>query len=170
MSRTKRKRPTKDKPRSMSPAQRERAVAELHARLDLGTLACRGMCHDSCGAIGYSLAEARVIAFHDGSPPMANGFHSGGFHQRDDIMCDKLTPDKRCSIYDHRPLICRVYGMAKAIPCAHGCQPTEWLDDNVIVELLLKLDALEGKHGPSHQIAAMVSAAAKLQGVHPSDF
>jgi Fe-S-cluster containining protein len=44
-------------------------------------------------------------------------------------MCDKLTLTKRCSIYEDRPAICRVYGLLrKVMRCPHGCVPSEWME------------------------------------------
>jgi Fe-S-cluster containining protein len=164
-ARTKRKRPAKETPKSLSPAQRERAIRKLYERIPEHALTCRGLCHDSCGAIGYSQAEARMMAFKHGTPPMANGFTRGGFRESDDIMCDKLTPDKRCSIYEDRPAICRVYGLLRALQCPHGCVPSEWMEDDDVVALFVELDAIEGRHKLSHDLAAMVATAARLQGV-----
>lgn len=164
-ARAKRKRPPTDRPKSLSPAQRERAIRRFYERIPEHALTCRGLCHDSCGAIGYSEAEARHIAYQHGSPPLANGFTRGEFTQPDDIMCDKLTPTKRCSIYEDRPLICRVYGLLRALRCTHGCVPSEWMSDDDVASLLLGLEAIEGRHELSNQLAAAVSAAAKLRGV-----
>jgi Fe-S-cluster containining protein len=164
-ARAKRKRPAKETPKSLSPAQRERAIRKLYERIPEHALTCRGLCHDSCGTIAFSQAEARHIAYRHGSPPMANGFTRGGFRESDDIMCDKLTPTKRCSIYEDRPMICRVYGLLRRMRCPHGCVPSEWMSDDDVVNLLLELDAIEGRHELSHQLAASVSAAARLQGV-----
>jgi hypothetical protein len=33
----------------------------------------------------------------------------------------ELLVDGRCSIYQDRPLICRLYGVAEGLPCPHGC-------------------------------------------------
>jgi uncharacterized protein len=164
-ARAKRKRPAAQRPKSLSPAQRERAIRRLYATIPEHALQCRGLCHDSCGAIAYSEAEARHIAYKYGSPPMANGFERGEFTRPGDIMCDKLTPTKRCGIYEDRPMICRVYGLLRALECPHGCVPSEWMSDDDVVNLLTGLDAIEGRHELSHYLAAAVSAAARLQGV-----
>jgi Fe-S-cluster containining protein len=36
--------------------------------------------------------------------------------------CPALV-DGRCSVYDVRPLICRLYASAEGLRCPHGCQP-----------------------------------------------
>lgn len=166
MSKKPRRRATKpERSRPRTPAQRERMVKAIYARIKLENLECRGLCHDSCGAIGYSMAEARVMADKYGRPPMANAATTGGFRVHSDIMCDKLTHDKRCGIYDDRPAICRVYGMFPKLACAHGCVPKEWMTDAEAQEILVELDLIEGPHGPSHQLASMVAAAARAKGI-----
>jgi len=45
-------------------------------------------------------------------------------------LCPLLTADKRCSRYDMRPLLCRLYGAVEAIPCPHGCTVTPGLLTN----------------------------------------
>lgn len=35
--------------------------------------------------------------------------------------------ERRCSIYAIRPLLCRLYGLVEAMPCAFGCTPERQL-------------------------------------------
>ena len=37
-------------------------------------------------------------------------------------FCPKLK-DGCCTVYDRRPLICRLWGIDEAMPCEHGCVP-----------------------------------------------
>lgn len=37
--------------------------------------------------------------------------------------CSMLTEDGRCSQYEIRPMICRLYGAAEGIECSRGCKP-----------------------------------------------
>ena len=39
-----------------------------------------------------------------------------------DLVCPYLTDKGRCSIYDLRPLICRMFGTVEGMPCPHGCK------------------------------------------------
>jgi hypothetical protein len=39
------------------------------------------------------------------------------------LICSKKI-DGRCSIYEDRPLICRLYGSVDKFACPHGCKPT----------------------------------------------
>ena len=42
------------------------------------------------------------------------------------IDCPALV-DGRCSVYEHRPLICRLWGAVESLPCPHGCEVTPGL-------------------------------------------
>lgn len=40
--------------------------------------------------------------------------------------CPALVAD-RCSVYEDRPLICRLWGAVESMPCPHGCEVTPGL-------------------------------------------
>ena len=103
---------------------------------------CKGLCSDSCGPVAvdatayrrtelwkqYGLpenirgprmsnAEWTLLLQHLGREP---GLAPGS------IRCPLLTADGRCSVYDIRPLVCRVWGAVVERPetrCPHGCRP-----------------------------------------------
>lgn len=37
----------------------------------------------------------------------------------DDLSCAFLDNNYRCSIYDHRPMICKIYGTTEKLPCPY---------------------------------------------------
>jgi Fe-S-cluster containining protein len=37
--------------------------------------------------------------------------------------CSMLDEHGRCTVYDIRPMICRLYGTMETMPCPHGCLP-----------------------------------------------
>jgi hypothetical protein len=39
--------------------------------------------------------------------------------------CPALDLVGRCTVYDKRPLICRLWGATENMPCPHGCVPDE---------------------------------------------
>lgn len=43
---------------------------------------------------------------------------------------------KRCSGYEGRPLICRLFGVAEGMPCPYGCKPFELITDKSAALLL----------------------------------
>ncbi len=65
--------------------------------------------------------------------------------------CPALTADDRCSVYEDRPTVCRLWGAQQAMPCPHGCQPDGGLLDDVTgLQLLaqsLSAGGDNGQHG-----------------------
>ena len=78
-----------------------------------------------CGPIDMSPAERARIAERGVSIPapkqlLDNIIDNGS------CDCPALT-DGRCSVYDDRPLICRLWGAVESMPCPHGCTVTPGL-------------------------------------------
>lgn len=90
----------------------------LDARLDalyakLPRLECQGLCHDSCGPVDMSIRERARIRERTGREVTCGSGAS----------CSMLTPDRRCGVYDIRPLICRLWGILDVLRCPYGCIP-----------------------------------------------
>lgn len=66
-------------------------------------IACKGLCVDSCGPIQMYKIEYKRL----GEPPAA--------------MTCTLLKDGRCTRYEDRPLICRLWGVVPEMPCPWGC-------------------------------------------------
>ncbi len=76
---------------------------QIYARVP--HIACKGLCAESCGPIQMSKLEHEIL----GEPPAA-------------MTCTLLVAG-RCSRYEDRPLICRLWGVVPEMPCQFGCQP-----------------------------------------------
>jgi len=74
---------------------------QIYARVP--KIACQGLCVDSCGPIQMSKLEYERL----GKPPAA-------------MECTLLV-NGRCSRYEDRPLICRLWGVVPEMPCPFGC-------------------------------------------------
>lgn len=74
---------------------------------------CTGECWDSCGPIGYSVEEGERMDAIGRRPPNAH-------ERRHRLMCSALTKDHKCSVYEARPMICRLWGVSETMPCPHG--------------------------------------------------
>jgi len=100
---------------------RAAALAELERLYtDLPDLACKGLCGHSCTQhIDASTTERDQLLTED----------------RLDL--DTPTPDRACpahtrtlagtgscTVHPHRPMICRLWGIAASMPCPHGRTPT----------------------------------------------
>jgi Fe-S-cluster containining protein len=73
---------------------------------------CTGRCWPSCSIIPAAPREVEKMVEASGGKP---------FGHRDVITCDYLTEDQRCSVYEARPFICRLYGASGELPCDYGC-------------------------------------------------
>ena len=98
---------------------------------------CKGLCHKACGPIMASEAEVNMLR--------EKGIEIGGI--REDLSCDKLCQHShQCTIYDDRPLICRLWGAVDVdgMRCPFGCKPEEWLSDSDGKRLLREADKVVG--------------------------
>jgi Fe-S-cluster containining protein len=112
---------------------------QARARIDLiysrlPRLECQGKCQGSCGPIAMSRAEWTRIIERLGYAPKGNP----------SLVCPMLCKASgKCSVYDIRPLICRLWGMVKAMPCPWGCNPSRWVSDKEAAAMLAKLHEIE---------------------------
>lgn len=94
----------------------EKAIRRVYAKLP--AVHCKGLCQEGCGPIMFSKAEEKMMRAAGATPPTFD----------DDATCTALK-DGRCSIYENRPYICRLFGAHKNMVCPHGCRPERWVSD-----------------------------------------
>jgi len=97
---------------------------------------CKGRCQYACTAIDMTPREdARIRAAGVEITPHQQALEqmkTGG-----DFACDALDAVGRCSVYELRPLVCRVWGTTPSLRCAYGCEPEGgWLTYAQTMELL----------------------------------
>lgn len=109
---------------------------------------CKGLCHDSCTIINMSDSENNRIWRKHGfnlSGRIFSLLHRIGMNTAEPI-CPALDKEtKRCTIYEDRPFVCRVYGVTKALKCSHGCVPKEWLGGVKATKLKMILETIGKK-------------------------
>jgi Fe-S-cluster containining protein len=99
-------------------SERDAQLAELYARIP-AIPACDGRCWTSCGPIEMSDRERqRIRAAGTRITP-----YDKAMADVEGFWCDALTGDKRCAVYDLRPLVCRLWGAVEGMPCVYGCVP-----------------------------------------------
>lgn len=121
----------------------DRVLAELYAQVpDMAD--CRGLCHDSCGPIPTTARERERVA--EAGARLPTVYRSLTLIDDDpDWRCPALGDDNRCTVYDVRPLICRLYGAVENMPCAHGCVPVGgYLTREQAAELIRTAEKLTG--------------------------
>lgn len=115
----------------------------LDARLDalydqLPSMSCKGLCHDSCGPIEMTVRERQRIRERTGED-VTCGMGA---------TCSMLTPDRKCGVYDIRPMICRGWGLTRTMRCPYGCEPDDgFMEDADLFRLLGEADVVGGRDG-----------------------
>ena len=94
----------------------------LYARVP--ELDCTGDCWVSCGPIDMSWREQARIREHGVTIPRADPLATieDAYAGRDSPFCPALV-DRRCSVHEVRPLICRLWGNTPSMRCPYGCKP-----------------------------------------------
>ena len=98
-------------------------------------LKCKGLCSDSCGPIKASKREVERLEEVAGKKLKVNWT----------LTCSILTKEGKCSAYEVRPLICRLWGVVKKMKCPHGCEPEVWLSDRDAFHLMFKAIRIGGE-------------------------
>lgn len=82
---------------------------EIYERIP--KIACQGKCFQYCGPIAMGQMEADRMEAATGERPRFKVY---------DGTCGYLRA-QRCSAYEHRPLICRLWGVVEDLRCPFGC-------------------------------------------------
>lgn len=121
------------KKRRHGPSSTTAQLKQLHARVP--EVHCKGLCTDACGIIAMQGFEAHRIVQQTGEWPSFDG---------ETALCSFLK-EGRCSIYDIRPLICRIWGATNQLRCPHGRVPDRWLSDAEARALLSQAQRIAGQ-------------------------
>ena len=85
-------------------------------------IACKGHCVESCGPIAMSRKEAQAIRKAAPRAPVMRVDDVYQLRVKNNLTCP-LLKQGRCSVYDVRPMICRLWGVVPEMPCEWGCTP-----------------------------------------------
>lgn len=99
-------------------------------------IACKGLCQQFCGTIAATRLEVDRITTMSGAPleyKPATG------------QCSKLTHEGRCSVYNRRPIICRLWGVSEELRCPHGCIPDAMLTKKETDDIIKQSRAIGGE-------------------------
>lgn len=103
----------------LTPEQRTAAIEKVYEHVP--DVHCKGLCTDTCTVIMMSVHEARRLR-QNGTPLQHAEVMLGKVLAGDHVRCAALV-DGRCTVYELRPLICRLYGATEDMECEHGCRP-----------------------------------------------
>lgn len=120
-----------------NPSNIDKDLDALYA--ELPHLDCKGHCFEECTVIPCSSRERDRAAEALGEPLIAPPPR---------LICSALNLlDHRCRIYEKRPLICRLWGLAEGMPCPHGCKPERVLTDKEAQEFIERALRIGGSPG-----------------------
>lgn len=131
---------------------REAELRELYERVP--KIKCKGFCHTSCCFIDCSTHErvrmeratGRRLETLDAAAPGGAGSKLG--HDKRPLAryrCSMLTDDGRCSVYDLRPMICRLFGAGPdMLRCEWYCRPERVLSHEEALWLLSEANRIGG--------------------------
>jgi len=118
---------------------------------------CKGLCTAACGPLFMSMLEAKQIEAVSGKAP----------HVTEDGTCGHLVAG-RCSVYEHRPTVCRMYGAADGqMVCPHGCEPQRRLTKPEATVLAATAEKLGG--GRAVSIGGLEYLERRVAEMHGSD-
>jgi Fe-S-cluster containining protein len=124
------------------------AWAELQKLYDqVPPMTCKGKCTKACGMIPLERIELEEIKRRLGRRFQEKWIRNGEAFgvefmlRTDDFECPMLV-NGRCSVYDIRPMICRLYGIAEGMPCGHDCACIRAMSDAESKALLHKVEKL----------------------------
>jgi hypothetical protein len=133
-----------------NPRKQDRELDALYAQLP--ALRCQGYCADSCGPIDMSVRErSRIVE----RARKAVKCEKGG-------LCNMLDENRRCTVYDIRPLICRLWGLTRSLACPYGCRPERWLTDAESARFLVEAERIGGSPLGDRAQRAMALAIGSL--------
>jgi len=135
-------------------SEKDARLAEIYARVP-AIPGCDGRCWTSCGPIDMSDRERQRIR--------AAGIRITSYREAaadiERFWCDALTRDKRCAVYEMRPLVCRLWGAVESMRCVYGCVPEggRWLSDAEAYRMIAESMLIGG--GDAAMIPADIDAA-----------
>lgn len=127
----------------MRKTKKLRVLREIYASIP--AVECKGLCADQCTTIPVFPFELEQLEAASGrkldAPPIGDVL--GGLLLGGEIgMPCPLLLLGRCSVYEHRPLICRAFGAAESLRCPHGCRPAELVSNEQQYDAFETISAL----------------------------
>src|SRR5258708_6196795 len=94
---------------------------------EIPAIKCKGLCVEACGPIGMTKVEWDILVDKTGKRPAVDNHGN----------CIYLK-DGKCSVYENRPLICRLFGTVEDMKCGFDCE-VKFLTREKAHELLSKM-------------------------------
>lgn len=157
-----------------NPRRVEAKFRELYE--EVPSIDCKGGCHNACCFIVCTIHEKERVEKLTGKKfetvdlmeqPKTRIGSDGRPLAR--FVCSALTEDGRCSVYDDRPLICRLYGVSEGMPCFRGCKPDRALSHDETLDLIQRAEKL-GRGNNIQHVSMDVKEAGARDAAVKKDF
>lgn len=154
-----------------NPRRQDERLQAIYDRLP--SIECKGACHGACCFIEASQRErermerasGQKLDTVDAADPAVNplGLPQIGRDNRPlaRFRCTMLGDDGRCTVYDLRPMICRMYGVVEGLECYRGCKPERTIPAPEAMILLAEAMEVGGKPPEGYPSVAALRAAAE---------
>ena len=100
-----------------------------YLRKHIPSFNCTPGCHDCCGPVTASSEEMARL------PEKSEADHNAALEE---LSCPHLgtfsganTNNKGCTVYEERPLICRLFGTTPKLACPNGQRPEKMIDTKI---------------------------------------
>jgi Fe-S-cluster containining protein len=187
------RRPRRPRPAPAAPptpptvAEAREALDELYAQLP--TIACRGLCADSCHNVDASqlerdrIAEVHGVVLAEPVPhalwqqmadraraALGDAATGNGPRGLELPRCPALGPLNTCTVYDVRPFTCRAFGAVHTDPvhpsrgpmmCDHGCVPEGVMTLGEYARIVAQIEQL------SRQVTGVARRPGRPREDHP---
>jgi Fe-S-cluster containining protein len=99
------------------------------------------------------LEQQQIRVRHGVRLPLLGAFGATG------ERCPALSDAGRCTVYDDRPFVCRIYGVTEMLACPYGCEPDGgWWPER---DAQLTMARIEEISGNPRRAAALRRAAGR---------
>ena len=121
--------------------QKKKKLEKIYAQIP--ALECKGLCHGSCGLILISGYERKLITEKIGYDPFPSQEEAKAYvkvilQQPTLAKNCELLKDGKCTVYEDRPLICRLFGAVENMKCPFGCKPNAKMLSAIVARQLLR--------------------------------
>lgn len=109
---------------------------------------CKDGCADCCGPVLATRLEWKRIYERIGRTEEQLRKEISERLNKNDFRCVLLGPDNKCTVYDIRPTICRLFGASESktpnacLVCPHGVGPEKFLNEQETTDILVKIERL----------------------------
>lgn len=92
-----------------------------YLRKHIPSFSCTPGCHDCCGPVTASSEEMARL------PVKSEEEHTAALSE---LNCPHLG-NNGCTVYEERPLICRLFGTTPQLACPQGQKPEQMIDSKI---------------------------------------